>query len=185
MPTIDAPPTTPQARAFPGLERALMRRRLRSLDPRLRGEVALLVLMIAGFLFWQVRVPLDGLVRAQGVRAGVTAIAAGWLVLAALGAALVGIEHARKLRAGPAGPEWLALPLEPRALERHLAWDSRSLTAWLAVPALAILVAAQGLLPAWWLVAFAIVFVGLLVAAGHVGAALGYRAALRSVDARP
>jgi hypothetical protein len=62
--------TRPQPHAFRDLERALTRRRLMRLDPRMRGEFALLALLIAGFLFWQVRVPLDGLVRAGGPVSG-------------------------------------------------------------------------------------------------------------------
>ncbi|MEK7823673.1 MAG: hypothetical protein AAB290_01375 [Candidatus Eisenbacteria bacterium] len=178
-------PTRLQAHAFRDLERALTRRRLLRLDPRMRGELVLLALLIAGFLFWQVRVPLDGLVRARGPLSGVAAVAGVWLGLATLGAALAGTRHARRLRAAPAGPEWLALPLEPAAIERHLAWESRSHVLWLAVPALGVLAAAAGLLPAWWLASLAAAFAWLLLEAGRVGCALGYRVALRAAEPRP
>ena len=154
------------------------------LDARLRGELVLLALLIAGFLFWQVRVPLDGLVRARGPWAGVALIAGAWLTLALLGALLAGTRHARRLRAGPGGPEWLALPIEPADLERHLAWESRSMVVWLAVPALGVLAAAAGLLPAWWLAMLAAGFAWLLLEAGRVGCAIGYRVALRSAEPR-
>ena len=177
-------PTGPQTHAFRDLERALTRRRLRQLDPRLRGELVLLALLIAGFLFWQVRVPLDGLVRARGLWPGVALVAVVWLTLATLGVALAGARHARALRTAPAGPEWLALPIEPAALERHLAWESRSHVVWLAVPALGVLAAAIGLLPVWWLALLAAVFAWLLIEAGRIGCALGYRVVLRAAEPR-
>jgi hypothetical protein len=180
MPALPAP----QARAFRDLEHALVRRRLMQLDPRMRVELVLLALLIAGFLFWQVRVPLDGLVRARGAWAGGVVIAVIWLGLATLGAALAGARHARALRAGPAGPEWLALPIEPAALGRHLAWESRSRVLWLVVPALGVLVAAIGLMPAWWLVLLAAAFTWLLLEAGRIGCAIGYRVALRAAEPR-
>jgi hypothetical protein len=151
----------------------------------MRGELAMLALLIAGFLFWQVRVPLDGLVRANGPLSGGAAVGVLWLGLAALAALLAGTRHARRLRAEPDGPEWLALPLEPAVLERHLAWDSRAHVLWLAVPALGVLAAAVGLLPAWWLVLLGAGFAWLLLEAGRVGCALGYRVALGAADPRP
>jgi hypothetical protein len=164
-----------RATAFRGLERALVRRRLMQLDPRLRVELGLLALLIAAVLFWQVRVPLDGLVRSRGPFAALEVVVVAWLVLAALGSVLAGAYHAQRLRAGPRGPEWLSLPLEPSSLERHLAWESRSRLAWLAVPAFGVLAAAFGLVPAWWLALLAVAFVGLLSVAGRVGCAIGYR----------
>lgn len=155
----------------------MTRRRLLQLDPRMRGEIALLSLLIAGFLFWQVRVPLDGLVRARGPLAGVGVVVVAWLSLAALGGILAGTRHARRLEAGPAGPEWLALPCEHGPLERHLAWESRSRAAWLVVPALGVLAAGVGLMPAWWLVLLAAAFALLLHAASTLGCMIGYRAA--------
>jgi hypothetical protein len=178
-------PIRPQAQAFRDLERALTHRRLRRIDPRMRGELALLALLIAGFLFWQVRVPLDGLVRANGPLSGVAAVGIIWLGLAAFGALLAGTRHARRLRAEPDGPEWLALPLDPAALERHLSWESRSHVLWLAVPALGVLAAAIGLLPPWWLALLGAGFAWLLLEAGRFGCALGYRVALRAAEQRP
>ena len=166
-----------QAPAFRLLERTLTRRRLMQLDPRMRGELALLSLLIAAFLFWQVRVPLDGLVRARGPLAGVAVVAIAWVTLAGLAGVLAGMRHVRRLEAGPAGPEWLALPCEHVALERHLAWESRSRAWWLAVPAMGVLVAGTGLMPAWWLAILAVAFAFLLHAAATRGCAIGYRAA--------
>ncbi|HKQ58482.1 MAG TPA: hypothetical protein VJY35_11495, partial [Candidatus Eisenbacteria bacterium] len=93
-----------QLHAFRRLEGALLRRRLLQLDPRLRIELAVLGLLIAGFLFWQVRVPLDGMVRARGPLAGVGVLATVAVVLALSSAVLAGIHHARRLRSGPGGP---------------------------------------------------------------------------------
>ena len=177
--------TSPQAVAFRRLERDLVRRRLMQLDPRMRIELALLGLLIAGFLFWQVRVPLDGLVHARGARAGLEVVGVAWLVLALLGLGLAAGYHARRLRNGPRGPAWLALPCEPARLERHLAWESRSRLAWLAVPALGVLAAAVGLLPGLWLVLLLAVFAAMVHAAGLAGCALAYRAARQAAEPRP
>jgi len=180
MPAL-VPSRTP---AFQGLERALARRRLMQLDPRLRVELGLLALLTAAVLFWQVRVPLDGLARSRGPSAAIAVVAVAWLILAALGCVLAGSYHARRLRAGPRGPEWLSLPLEPSRLERHLAWESSSRLPWLAVPALGVLAAAIGLVPAWWLALLAAAFVGLLRVAGDLGCAVGYRVVLAATEPR-
>jgi hypothetical protein len=178
-------PTSPQATAFRQLERALVRRRFRQLDPRMRIELLLLGLLIAGFLFWQVRVPLDGLVRARGPVAGLEVVLIAWLALALIAAGLAARHHAHALRAGPRGPAWLSLPCEPARLERHLAWESRSRMLWLAVPPLGVLVAAFGLLPTGWLPLLAALFAILLDTAGRAGCALAYHAARRATAGRP
>jgi hypothetical protein len=179
-----APPASP-THAFRGLERALTRRRLMQLDPRMRTELALLGLLIAGFMFWQVRVPLDGLVRSRGVSAALGVVAVAWLILGGLGAVIAGGEHARRLRTGPRGPEWLALPLAPAALERHLAWESRSRLGWLAIPAIGVLAASYGLVPAWWLALMAAAFAGLLRLAGTLGCSVAGRAVMGATEPRP
>lgn len=178
-------PTPSHAAAFRQLERDLTRRRLQQLDPRMRVELLLLGLLIGAFLFWQVRVPLDGLVRARGPLAALEVVGITWVTLAALGAALAGGTHARRLRIGPRGPEWLALPCPPAALARHLAWDSRSRLGWLAVPALGVLMAGAGLMPAWWLVLLGVGFVPLLRLAGEAGCAVAVLWVHRAVAPRP
>jgi hypothetical protein len=186
-------PTSPEATAFRQLERALVRRRFLQLDPRMRIELLGLGLLIAGFLFWQVRVPLDGLVHSpaglfggagRGPVAGLEVVLIGWLALAVIGANLAARHHAHALRSGPRGPEWLSLPCPPQRLERHLAWESSSRLVWLAVPALGVLVAAVGLLPTWWLLLLAVLFAVLLHAAGLAGCAFAYRAARRAAAGR-
>ena len=154
------------------------------LDPRLRVELGLLALLTAAVLFWQVRVPLDGLVRSRGPSAALGVVVVAWLMLAGLGSMLAGGYHARRLRAGPRGPAWLSLPLEPSQLERHLAWESRSRLAWLAVPALGVLAASVGLMPAWWLLLLAAAFVALLRVAGGLGCAIGYWVVLAATEPR-
>jgi len=177
-------PTRPTA-PFRILERALFRRRIAFLDPRTRGSIALLALLSGGFMFWRVRVPLDGLVRARGAATGVRTVLLVGAALAVLGGVLAGIAHARRLRKGPGGPEWLALPIEPAALERHIAWTSRAFMLWLTVPALALLVASAGLIPALWLAGIAAAIVLLGAGAAHAGCAIAHRMVLPTVESRP
>ena len=141
--------------AFRELRRHLLRRRLERFDLRLRGEMALLAVVIGGFLFWQARVPFDGLRRVHGPLA-----VAGWLglillAIAAGSALLVLIRHGRQLRVTLPGPAWLSPALAP-----------------------GFLVAAIGLLPAWSLVLLAGAFTIALWALAHVATAIAVRAAL-------
>jgi hypothetical protein len=139
----------PPASAFPALRRALLMRRMRQLDPVVRIEIAALVLLAGGFVFWQVRVPLDGVARTAGPGAAAVRLGAGLAGLALAAAAAAGARHARRLREGVPGPEWLALPLDPDALRRHLVWEA-ALPSWIVLlPATAALAAAAGILPAW------------------------------------
>jgi hypothetical protein len=150
--------------AFPALRRALSVRRLRRLDVVVRAEIALLAVLVGGFVFWQVRVPLDGVARAAGPGAASLRLGAGLALLVVAAAVDAGVRHARRLREGFSGPDWLALPLDPRALERHLAWES-SLPSWIAtLPAAAALAAAAGVVPAWT-IAFLAISVAIAIAA--------------------
>jgi len=177
-------PTPSQNAAFQRLRRALIRRRLMQLDSRMRLELALLGLLLAGFLFWQVRVPLDGLVRAHGPRAALAVLAALWLVLAVAVGGLAAGFHARQLREGPHGPEWLGLPVEPATLAWHLAWEAQSRLWWLAVAAAGVLAAAAGLVPAWWLFGAAGAYVALHLAAGAAGCAVASQVVLQATAPR-
>jgi hypothetical protein len=151
--------STPRApSAFHALERALLRRRLLGVEPGLRGPLAVLAALIAAFVFWQMRVPLDGLVRARGAVAGLIVLACVLGGLALLGAVLVHGRHRRTLRAGPDGPAWLALPIAPPALARHLAWNDAWHALPVTVPAAGVTLAGWGLVPAPALV---------ILAAGH------------------
>ena len=164
--------------AFRELRRHLLRRRLERFDLRLRGEMALLAVVIGGFLFWQARVPFDGLRRVHGPLA-----VAGWLglillAIAAGSALLVLIRHGRQLRVTLPGPAWLSLPLAPRSIAEHMAWEARLSAGWGAALAPGFLVAAIGLLPAWSLVLLAGAFAIALWALAHVATAIAVRAAL-------
>src|SRR5690242_4779297 len=89
--------------AFRLLERALTRRRVGGVDAGLRVELVVLAVLVLGFLFWQVRIPLDSLHR----RVGRTAVAevefAGLVALAIAGGAVAFARHTVRLRRGPGG----------------------------------------------------------------------------------
>jgi len=168
-------------RAFRELERRLMRRRISQLDPWLRVELIALALLIGAFLFWQVRVPLDGLHHHAGPVAVVRALGAAWLALALIGAVAVAVRHRRSLRVAVAGPIWLALPVTPEDLGRHLAWESRGHVLWVALPGLGALIAAIGLAPAGGLALLGAALAGLLALAARAGTAVGERLATHGV----
>jgi hypothetical protein len=172
-------------RPFRDLQRALVRRRIAAIDFRLRIELALLALLIGVFLFWQARVPLDSIARANGPRGVAVALLGMWALLALAGGSLAGARHLTQLRRGAAGPPWLALPLAPQSLGRHLAWEARAHALWMAIPAPALLLAAVGLVPAWWLALLAAAFVWALLESSRLGCALAWRAALHSAEPRP
>jgi hypothetical protein len=166
-------PPVPLASAFRDLESALLRRRFQQLDPVLRLEIAAIAALVAAFVGWQLRIPLDGIARSGGSGAAARALALRLLGLALLAAIAAGARYARRLR-GPDRPEpaWLALPLPPPAIARHLAWDARRVVPWALVPALGALGAAVGLVPTPLLLLIAAAFVALLVPAGHAGCAI-------------
>jgi hypothetical protein len=166
-------PPVPLASAFRDLEGALLRRRFQQLDPVLRLEIAAIAALIAAFVGWQLRIPLDGIARAGGPGAAARALALRLLALALVAAIAAGARYARRLR-GPDRPEpaWLALPIPPPAIARHLAWEARRIVPWALVPALGALAAAVGLVPAPLLLLIAAAFASLLVPAGHAGCAI-------------
>ena len=170
--------------AFRELRRRLTRRRLSQLDLPLKLELALITLLITAFVFWQVRGSFASFFAQGGSRAVLLALSATWLVLTAIAMGVVAWRHARRLRSGAPGPPWLALPVSERALGRHLAWDSRLVTGWIAVPTAGIWLAALGLVPP--LVELSLVpAMGLtLIAACRLGSALGERLAVGRAGAR-
>jgi hypothetical protein len=162
-------PASSTSAVIRALERALTRRRVLGLERALWFPLTAVTVLAGAIVFWQVRVPLDGMVRARGPGAGVAVLAGLLAALASLGVAHVHVRHRRALRDGPAGPAWLALPLPVPALARHLAWND----AWHALPtiaaAAAVVVAGLGIVP---------VLALLVLAAGFALAlALGARAA--------
>jgi hypothetical protein len=164
--------SSPHDPAFRLLRGALLRRRLQRFDPRVRGEIVLLALVINGFLFWQARVPLDGARHAHGPLA-VARILAGVLLAIAIGtSAVIATRHARRLRGALPGPEWLPLPLPPAAIVDHHAWESRLIAGAGVALAPAFLAAAHGLLPAWTIGAIGVVFLVVLWVLAHAATAL-------------
>ncbi len=139
-----------QSAAFATLERRLAARRWSALDVRSRVVFAALAALLSGFFYWQARVPLDGWVRAHGAVGG-----AQWLTVAMAAWALVAGALAAwrqdALAARVPGSEWLALPVDPARVMRHLLGESRLPALAVIPPALATLAAGGGLLPAWWL----------------------------------
>ncbi|HET7225629.1 MAG TPA: hypothetical protein VFK69_07910, partial [Candidatus Eisenbacteria bacterium] len=103
------PSSAPVDRAFATLERALLRRRLTALDRLLALELALIGALVAGFVYWQTRLPLDHVARNVGPWAAAGLAAVTLLALALLGGAAAGSRHHAQLTRGAPGPAWLAL----------------------------------------------------------------------------
>ena len=152
------------APAFRTLSARLTSRRIASLGLRLWFVFAVLAACVAAFTYWRVRVPLDGVTRHAGPLA-----AAAWLGLTlgccALAGGVLAAARQTALAAAPPGPEWLALPVPPAAVERHLGREARLPALAVFVPAAAAWLAGVGLVPAvllagqalafplvWWLV---------------------------------
>ena len=160
----------PSRAAFALLSRALRSRRAAQADLRSRLVLLVLAALVAAFVYWQVRIPLDGALRTGGIAAATTTLASALLALLALAAALAFERHGALLREAP-GPEWLAIPVAPVHVLEHLREESRRTAAAAWVPMGASIVAAAGLLPPWVL---------LLAAAG---ALLGWLEATRAACA--
>ncbi len=164
---------SPESPGFRALERALLVRRWRAVDARLRVELAVLALLLGAFVFWRTRVPLDGLAKLQGALAAVGAA----LVLIVVCAAVAGVAVAVRLRGallrGPAGPEWLSLPCERSVLERHFGWNAALIAPLAVLPAAAVLVALVHLVSWVWIAALSVMLGALLAVATHVGCRAG------------
>jgi len=174
----------PARDSFAILERTLLRRVLSRLDPRLRIELAALLLLTWGFIFWRARIPFHSLARAQGGSAVALAVAAALGVLALIGAAAAAWHHQRQLQERPTGPAWLALPISAGSILEHEAWRSRLRAGWAGALAPAVLAAAIGLTPWWMLAALAAAFVAALVGASRLATRLVQRQAIATA-ARP
>src|SRR5258706_5702274 len=98
-----------ESQAFRRLRTWLTRRRFFQLDLRLRIELAVLSVMLGGFVFWQVRIPLDGIRLAAGATGVLASLGFGCASLALVTWVLVAARHWHRLRVGPPGPAWLAL----------------------------------------------------------------------------
>src|SRR5258706_2299001 len=166
--------------AFRRLRSHLSRRRLGQIEVRLRLEMLLLGMLLGGFVFWQARVPFDGLHRQGGPMLALATLGIAWLAMALVAGGLIAARHAARLRSGPPGPEWMSLPIGARALARHLAWDSSMVAGWVIFPALGVWIAAYGLVPLVAFIALAPALVGILLAATGVGGLLGEWRAVRA-----
>jgi hypothetical protein len=175
---------TPVAIAFFHLQSTLLRRRLAGIEGVLRFELAALALLLGGYLFLQVRPLFVDLSAKHGPWGVAIALEGACLALAALGGVLVARRHARRLRA-PDGPAWLALPIEAKDVAGHLAWVSKLMILWVALPALAIVASAAGLVAVHWYVLLALGMAGFLLMAADIGAALGQQLAAEAAQPRP
>ena len=175
----------PSTHAFRSLQRALVRRRLAAVEPILRLELGALLILVAMFLFWQARIPFDSQSRAHGPGSVAAAVLVIWVVLALVGGSLAGARHLFQLRRGVPGPPWLALPIPPAPLERHLAWEARGHALWVVPTAPAILAATVGLIPGAWTLPLAAAFVWMLLGSSRLGCALARRLAVGAAEPRP
>jgi hypothetical protein len=165
------------SRAFRSLDRRLAGRRYAALGTRGRAMLALLGMNAAAFAYWQAHGPLAGLVRAHGARAGTLAILGALAALALAGGALTAWRRAA-LAARPPGPEWLALPVPPGHVVAHLRTEARWAGAIACAPALGVLLACAGRLPAGAIALLAAAFTLAWIGATQAGAAIAWRARL-------
>jgi hypothetical protein len=162
---------------FSALHARLLRRRIDAIEPVLRLELAGVAALLGAFLWLQVRPLFEDAAFRWGPWGAAIALEGAGILLCALAARLVAARHARRL-AAPEGPAWGALPIEPRALAAHLAWESKFQALWVAVPLAALVASTAGLVPVWALVLLAMALAGFLWMAAEVGVALG-RAGVR------
>jgi hypothetical protein len=174
---------SPVAVAFLGLQSRLLRRRLAGVEGVLRLELAALALLLGGWLFLQARPVLEDLAARHGPWGTALGLEGAGLALAALGGGLVAARHARRLKA-PDGPAWLALPIEAKDVAGHLAWESKLQVLWVAVPALAVVAAALGLIALHWHLLLAAGIAGFLLLAADLGSAIGQQRAAAAAPPR-
>ena len=145
----------------------------------------MLAAIVAAFLFWQARVAFASVSLARGALAVAGILAVIWVLLAAAGGFLTASRHARHLTGRSPGPPWLALPIAPRDLARHLRWEARAESRWLLAPAAGLLAASFGLIPPWSIFLFAITFPILSSVADRLGCIAAFRLSLGSAEPRP
>ncbi len=166
--------------AFRRLRRALLQRRLYRLDLRLRAEIALLAIVVAGFVFWQERIPFDAARRARGPWAVAGALGTLLGILAVGSAAVVAASHRSRLRAELPGPAWLALPVPAARLLDHMAWESRFGALWGVALAPGLVAAAYGFLPLWALLAMSMAFLAMTWLLARAATAVAASSAVRA-----
>ena len=148
------PTTTGSPPAFRALRARLLARRAAGMGTRLWLVTLSLAACVAAFTYWQVRVPLDGTLRHGGAGAATVRLAVT-LAAGVLAAGAIAGSRQVTLAAAPPGPEWLALPVEPSWVERHLASEARLPALAPLVPMAAAWVAGIGLLSPLTLLALA------------------------------
>ncbi|MBI5711412.1 MAG: hypothetical protein HZC42_14095 [Candidatus Eisenbacteria bacterium] len=171
--------------AFRALRRALLSRRLAAVGGLLRVELLAIGALTGAFIAWQARLPLDHLAHDAGPWAAVRALALLLGACALAGGVLAGARHRRRLAGGAPELPWLALPVAATALARHLAWESGLHALWTAVPAVALLAAALGLVPAWALALLAAGAAAALAGCARLGCALAWALAVRRLPEGP
>ena len=158
------------------MERRLAGRRLAALGVRTGAVAAALALAVSGFTYWQVRVPLDGVRRAHGAPAAAARLAVTLAAFALAGGVIAGHRQSARI-AAPPGPEWLALPVEPGRVVRHLQAEARLPALAALPPGLAALAAGAGLVPPAWLGLGAAAFLLAWLEFTRLACALGRRLA--------
>lgn len=143
--------------AFRTLHRRLLRRRLASWDTRLWIALVALCGSVGGFVALQLRLLFDHAVHEGGVVRAYPILAAT-IVMLLLAVVTLTTEYMRARLAAPPGPEWLALPVPPEAIARHLEREARLPAMWVFVLAAATVFAAAGRFPAGILTAIAVTF---------------------------
>lgn len=158
-------------RAFRLLEQRLRARRFAGLDTRLRALLAILTLLLGAFTFWQVRIPLDQAYHRAGALAALQLEA---LVLAGIALAAGTLAHWRQsvLVARLPGPEWLALPVHPAVVARHLQHEARVPAVAMAPLAAAAWLAGLDRLPWLWSALLAVAFMVAWLECTRLGAAV-------------
>src|SRR5262245_44808289 len=157
MPPSAAPSRATQghaAHAFRALRARLLARRAASMGPRLWVVTLALAMCVGAFTYWQVRVPLDGTLRNHGAAAATQRLAVS-LAVGVFAAGIIAASRQVTLATDPPGPEWLALPVEPVWVERHLASEARLPALAPLVPTAAAWIAGVGLLSPWVLIGLA------------------------------
>ena len=173
------------AAAFARLERSLLRRRWAAIEPVLRFEIAALAAFLCASLFWRMRMRLGSIAFARDPWAAAVDVALALAGLALAGGALCGARHALRLAPGAPAPAWLALPIPPAEVHRHLARTARPLALWAVAPAVAILAAAAGIVPGLALLAIAGGFAIALALAARLGCAAAFALALLRSERHP
>ena len=135
--------------AFRLLRQRLRARRFAALDGPMRAVLLALAALLGAFTFWQVRIPFDAAHHAGGALATLRVEA---LALAGCAVAAGALAQWRQavLAARVPGPEWLALPITPVFVARHLLAEARLPAMAVAPFALSIWCAGLDLLPWVW-----------------------------------